>query len=457
MAAVAQARRSFLCLFAQEHPDFRLQELLSIASVMGCDVQFDPQAYSNKNPLLVVQLPSESCAKQIASRAMTIKSVFELWGWGRNYDELETSIKESFPTDLKERYKATGYTFKLVAGGFSKKCSLTRQKWIFDRLSFLQFGGKVDLNNPLHEFHVLEDYGENPNTASSEPLRVFFGRLVSHGQRHLIKHYSVKNRLFIGNTSMDAQLSLLMANQAKVRPGSLVYDPFAGTGSVLVACAHFGGHVLGSDIDWTLVHGRGCSSRAGSQQKYRGRGESVEANLRQYGLEHRYTDMLVADAASSIWRQQELFDAIVTDPPYGIREGGRKIGSRREIVNPVPDDMREGHIPATCDYKLSEMFTDLVKFAVRYLVVGGRLVYWVPIILNEFNSEVLPTHPCLKLVSSSVQPLQRHVGRMLVTMEKHTAWSRHLSGGTASDEQSQKQTLSLHDNFREKYFSPDHT
>ena len=53
------------------------------------------------------------------------------------------------------------------------------------------------------------------------------------------------------------------------------------------------------------------------------------------------------------------------------------------LFPPVADFRREGHIPATRDYKLSEMFTDLVKFAVRYLVVGGRLVYWVPIILNE--------------------------------------------------------------------------
>lgn len=45
----------------------------------------------------------------------------------------------------------------------------------------------------------------------------------------------------------------------------------------------------------------------------KGQDENVEANLRQYGLEHRYVDMLVADAASSIWRQQEIFDAIVTD------------------------------------------------------------------------------------------------------------------------------------------------
>ena len=47
-----------------------------------------------------------------------------------------------------------------------------------------------------------------------------------------------------------------------------------------------------------------------------GQGESVEANLRQYGLERRYVDMLVADAANSIWRQHEVFDAIVTDRKY---------------------------------------------------------------------------------------------------------------------------------------------
>lgn len=39
---------------------------------------------------------------------------------------------------------------------------------------------------------------------------------MAYGQRNLLHQYSVKNRIFIGNTSMDAQLSFLMANQAKV-------------------------------------------------------------------------------------------------------------------------------------------------------------------------------------------------------------------------------------------------
>ena len=83
-------------------------------------------------------------------------------------------------------------------------------------LSFLPFNGKVDLKNPQHEFHILEDYGVHHSATPLEPLRVFFGRLIGHGQRGLIHHYSLKTRHFIGNTSMDPQLSLIMANQAKV-------------------------------------------------------------------------------------------------------------------------------------------------------------------------------------------------------------------------------------------------
>lgn len=48
---------------------------------------------------------------------------------------------------------------------------------------------------------------------------------------------------------MEAELSLIMANQAKVSPGKFVYDPFVGTGSMLYTSAFFGAAVIGSDID----------------------------------------------------------------------------------------------------------------------------------------------------------------------------------------------------------------
>lgn len=57
-----------------------------------------------------------------------------------------------------------------------------------------------------------------------------FPRQIADGQRELIRSHSVKNRHFIGNTSMDAGLSFIMANHAKVKKNDLVFDPFVGTG-----------------------------------------------------------------------------------------------------------------------------------------------------------------------------------------------------------------------------------
>lgn len=54
---------------------------------------------------------------------------------------------------------------------------------------------------------------------------------MAESGRSLIQKLSLKKRTFIGNTSMDPQLSLLMANLGQVCNGDLVLDPFVGSGS----------------------------------------------------------------------------------------------------------------------------------------------------------------------------------------------------------------------------------
>lgn len=57
---------------------------------------------------------------------------------------------------------------------------------------------------------------------------------------------------------------------------------------------------------------KGKSSRAG--QKWRSKDESILNNLRQYGLDQFYVDILIADSSRrDLWRDRELFDAIVAD------------------------------------------------------------------------------------------------------------------------------------------------
>lgn len=60
---------------------------------------------------------------------------------------------------------------------------------------------------------------------------------------------------------MDPQLSLLMANQARIKNGDIILDPFVGSGSLLVAGAEFGAYVIGTDIDFLMLHARTRPSR----------------------------------------------------------------------------------------------------------------------------------------------------------------------------------------------------
>lgn len=60
---------------------------------------------------------------------------------------------------------------------------------------------------------------------------------------------------------MDPQLSILMANQAQVKNGDIILDPFVGTGSILITASMFGGYTLGTDIDYLMLHARTRPSR----------------------------------------------------------------------------------------------------------------------------------------------------------------------------------------------------
>ena len=52
--------------------------------------------------------------------------------------------------------------------------------------------------------------------------------------QELVK-YDLKKRLYIGPTSLDHTLAIIMANSCRVKRGSLVLDPFVGTASILVS------------------------------------------------------------------------------------------------------------------------------------------------------------------------------------------------------------------------------
>jgi len=213
---------------------------------------------------------------------------------------------------------------------------------------------------------------------------------------------------------MDAELSLLMANQALAAPGRLMYDPFVGTGSMAYTCAHFGSLFIGSDIDGRQMRGKDSSS-------------GIIRSANQYGVASRIVDLITMDVTQHPWRSGSLFDAIVTDPPYGIRAGAKRLGrkkTREMVTERVQTSMAErgtdqSYIPPTKPYELSELVSDLVLFSRAMLKPRGRLVFFLPTVTEEYEEIDIDTMVCdgMEVVANSLQDFGNW-GRRLITIRK---------------------------------------
>ncbi|KAM3370538.1 hypothetical protein ACQJBY_011971 [Aegilops geniculata] len=238
----------YLCVFYHRLLDYRRPEVQSLAELFGGPGAGDavewrmPENHHEDSPFHLVRLPGdERLAAQIANRSLLVKGIFELWGQGATYDELEKAIRE-YPDERKLPYLTPESSFKIVVDSFGKVISFEEQNEIIKGFTYIPFEGRVNLKKPEHKFFVLEtdDYGSQNGLPPVVQKTVFFGREVGAADRHLLPTYQLKSRKYIGPTAMDCEMAFLMANQGLARPGKLVYDPFVGTGSILVAAAHFG-------------------------------------------------------------------------------------------------------------------------------------------------------------------------------------------------------------------------
>ncbi|CAG8455026.1 13225_t:CDS:10 [Acaulospora morrowiae] len=449
------------------HEEFRLPELESLAKIENVRLSYDIKDYKRDCPFLIVTIETEEEAERLIKRSILTRNIYELWGMGENYEQVHEQVKEKPGRWARYEHKS----FKFTVSAFGATCSSDHQVHIINSFSYLGFKGDISLKNPQVQFGVLEDYGLDPYLPAPppNPHTIYFGRLIASGNRDLINKYNLKKRSYIGNTSMDAELSLVMANQALATAGKLIYDPFVGTGSFLFTCAHHGAYTMGSDIDGRQIRGQAS--------------KSVKSNVEQYNLHGKVLDTLVFDICHHPWRENLWFDAIVTDPPYGVRAGaktlGRKDPSKKplvpKLIDGIPAHKREDYYPPTKPYEMSEVLVDLLEFSARYLVIGGRLVYWLPTIVDEYSSADIPEHPCMKLISNSEQNFGQW-SRRLVTMEKfkENLKGEHATvnaksfdysllasqkkdesreGETDSDKQNNDEKKPGHYLFREKYFS----
>ncbi|KAL3693576.1 hypothetical protein R1sor_007227 [Riccia sorocarpa] len=416
----------FLCYFLHRLLDYRIPEVESLARLFlgeKVDLKWRQSPYHHPDsPFYFIDLPSEDIARKIASRSVLLKGIFEVWGEGRTYEELRVSI-EACPEEKKAPYLTPDSTFKIVVDTFGKILSLDEQTERIHSMSYIPFLGVVKLKCPEHKFWLIETDGNDLNNGlpPADNMSILFAREIGVSDRKVVVKYELSRRNYLGPTAMDAEVALLMANQALAKPGNLVYDPFVGTGSILVAAAHFGAMTMGADIDIRVI-------RDG-----KGPDKNVWSNFKQYDLTPPI-GLIRADNNVPPWRSNlsEVFDAIICDPPYGVRAGGRKSGGRKLLQGTrdpykIDEDRRKDHIPSTAPYTLAECVHDLLDLAARLLVIGGRLVFFYPAPRDECGEEYFPKHPCFTLIANSEQILSTRYSRCLLTMEKTGKYTDELA------------------------------
>ncbi|XP_017300312.1 tRNA (guanine(10)-N2)-methyltransferase homolog [Diaphorina citri] len=117
----------YLLWFANEHVDFRVGELKAILSILKLDI---PLPESIIEPFLILELPSEQVAIEIAKRSVTLRSVMELWAEATDIETLHMQLK-SYPNDVIKSYFAPDKSFKIKVELFCN--SQTQKQTTFSR------------------------------------------------------------------------------------------------------------------------------------------------------------------------------------------------------------------------------------------------------------------------------------------------------------------------------------
>lgn len=289
--------RSYLVEFRGSAPSFRFAELNDAAiSAVGpawsaTDV-IDYTAVVSDTQSAVpvccyVKFPNDAVAQAVAQRCSLVRRILQVWGDGTTPLEALADAEKHFEERVDPVITAgTGkgtWRMKFERFGKEGRSGMTDQERrdLLTQLApiGLKFKGRVDLKSPEHHLVYLEDWhtyhdelhaliaqiktqrlqavtggldsshsthADSPDVVALrklkyKPLRCIIGRVVGEGPA-VVTRYDLRNRPFIGTTSMNPLSAYLSANAARVTAGQRVLDPFCGTGSLLVAAASLGEH-----------------------------------------------------------------------------------------------------------------------------------------------------------------------------------------------------------------------
>jgi len=283
-------------------------------------------------PLVYMNIDDET-AKALLERSVLIKAFVKVYYEGKDLAELKENIKKNIGLIQPEMDSTETFAFRVEP----LNATLTKEEQVESMNSLepeIFFQGKVNLKDPKRIFWLLEDW-ENDNKGNYKLKRIYLSKLIARaakGEKFFNEKYKLTARAYLGPTSCDNDLAFMMTNLARVKKGDFVLDPFFGTGGLIIPSAHFGAVTFGGELDMRVLQGYGVG-RYNPQSKFEitEKRANIWTNFRQYGLQR--PEILRMDSSKTPFRKGEIFDAIICDPPYGIRAMVREMGMREKTKN----------------------------------------------------------------------------------------------------------------------------
>ena len=330
----------YVIQFLWKYQDFWKAELDSVLALFNLNPSniYNSEDLENiTTPFIFATFSTVEDVKKVCSRCLLINRIYKVFGVGKTDDEIVSDVKNHDAKEYnlfkrnQDLLTDTTKSWKINVGAFGKKLNLKLQQEKRALFSFIPFKGRVKLKNPDLTFWFIEEYTPKGVPSGVEdtrlPVNKYFLLELASGRGDLPVKYSLKQRKFLGPTSMNAELAFIMANNALARGGTFVLDPFVGTGSILVAAQAFGA------LSRRTLISECCTLKTSEKMQI------------YFKLDHDLPKPCLVlgrrklEYASG---RMLILDAIICDPPYGVR-AVKKSGSKE--VAKIPEEYLKSHIP----------------------------------------------------------------------------------------------------------------
>eukprot|EP00903_Cladosiphon_okamuranus_P011379 g10724.t2 len=377
------------------------QELIASTQPIGAEQQHELHLQPTRGSSVFQWIQSSMADGELAeaaSRCVLLHGLFEVWGHGRDQEE---AVKDAITSRRFGRSAdASSWSLGVTSYGRSNLTKAEQQALaggpVGEFLSKTINGPRTESLNSDIRIRIIEDACPSPAEnlpqdvrrraaaeaaaaaaaapASGRREKRFYicrelqvGAAVGAGGtvlatacgrrpiRGVLGVLALNRRRCRGPTAIEPEVALVMANLAKVRPGSRVLDPFCGLCSLLLPAANMGAETFGSDVSGPATaadrlhapdHATQATAVRGRQEGEQDGGaadslpqagrEDLENLLRDFGALGLAPPTLVAadvgDERSRI-RRPRFYDAIITDPPYNIKA---------KVVTTTNDDIVDG-------------------------------------------------------------------------------------------------------------------